>query len=101
MAGIIFGNVVQPQSRPLGNSLLFFALFGLGTPVLMGRLVRSRSRLVERLREQTDQLRVEREARGVPAAPADRPDRAPPPQEAGTSRGRGLLRQGANAQAPA
>src|SRR6266851_4181716 len=101
MAGIIFGNVVQPQSRPLGNSLLFFALFGLGTPVLMGRLVRSRSRLVERLREQTDQLRVEREARVVQAALADRLDVAHHLNEVVTRCVRALLAQVAIAEAQA
>jgi MYXO-CTERM domain-containing protein len=99
MAGTIFGNVVQPQSRPLGNSLLFFALFGLGTPVLMGRLVRGRSRLVERLREQTDQLRVEREARVVQAALADRLDVAHHLNEVVTRCVRALLAQVAIAEA--
>ena len=73
LAGIAALNLLDPQpGRSLANSLLFIGLFVYGGPMLIGRIVRARSQLVGRLREQSEQLRVEREVTAAMAAAADR-----------------------------
>jgi signal transduction histidine kinase len=57
---------------PLLNGLVWYGIFKTGAPILMGRLVRSRSQLVGRLGQQRTALLVEREAAARQAVTAER-----------------------------
>src|SRR6202521_3783662 len=57
---------------PLLNGLVWYGIFRTGAPVLIGRLVRSRSRLVGRLVQQQTALLAERDARARQAVTAER-----------------------------
>jgi signal transduction histidine kinase len=57
---------------PVLSGLLWYAVFITGAPVLMGRLVRTRSQLVRRLALQRTALLTEREARATQAVTAER-----------------------------
>jgi signal transduction histidine kinase len=59
---ILVVDLTQPKGEPLTSALPFFAFFVVGAPLLAGRLVRSRTALVTRLREQRDQLEASRTA---------------------------------------
>ena len=54
------------------SGLIWYAIFITGAPVLIGRLVRSRSILVGRLEQQRTALLAEREARATQAVTAER-----------------------------
>ena len=57
---------------PLLNGLVWYAIFKTGAPILVGRLVRSRSQLVGRLGQQRTALLAEREAAARQAVTAER-----------------------------
>jgi len=61
----------KPLVPPL-NGLAWYLIFVTGTPVFIGRLVRSRSRLVERLEQQRTALVAERDAGARQAVMAER-----------------------------
>jgi signal transduction histidine kinase len=57
---------------PLVGALFWYVVFVTGIPILLGRLVRARTRLVTRLQEQRGALLAEREARATEAVTAER-----------------------------
>jgi len=54
------------------GAVAYFALFEVGAPIVVGLLVRSRSRLVARLRTRTAELQVERQLAAATAQTAER-----------------------------
>ena len=54
-------DVLQPQDHPLASAIAFAVLFVVVVPTVAGRLVRGRTRLVERLRGQAAELEAHRE----------------------------------------
>jgi signal transduction histidine kinase len=67
-------DTLDPGTHSLVSALPFFALFVVGAPIVVGRIIRSRTRLVDRLRRRTAQLRVEREAAAAAALAVERLD---------------------------
>jgi signal transduction histidine kinase len=59
-------------SRDLPGAVVFIAVFMVSAPIAVGRLVRSRSRLVARLRTRTAELQVERQLAAATAQAAER-----------------------------
>jgi signal transduction histidine kinase len=55
-------NLLDPANNSLVGGLAFTAVFLVGTPLLAGRLLRDRSRLVAQLRQQESLLHAERKA---------------------------------------
>ncbi len=66
-------NLLLPKPPvPLLSGLLWYLIFVTGVPVIIGRLVRSRSRLVARLEQQKSALVAERDAGARQAVTAER-----------------------------
>ena len=63
---------VRPGPYPLLDSVAYFAIFEVGAPAVVGRLVRIRGHLVARLREQTAELQLEREEAATSARASER-----------------------------
>ncbi|HEX9030206.1 MAG TPA: histidine kinase [Streptosporangiaceae bacterium] len=56
---VVVVDTVPPGSRSVPGALLFFAVFIVAAPVLAGRLVRARHRMIGRLEEQRRQIEAE------------------------------------------
>lgn len=65
-------DVSEPTSNTIPGALLFFGVFIVGVPAFAGRLIRARSSLVSRLREQERSLESERAAHAGAALALER-----------------------------
>lgn len=65
-------DISEPTSNSIPGALLFFGVFIVGLPAIAGRLIRGRSSLVRRLREQERSLETERAAHAGEALALER-----------------------------
>ncbi len=69
---VAFIDSLHPGPYPLPDAVAYFAVFEVGFPVVVGRLVRNRARLVQRLRMRRATLELERQLAAEAARSSER-----------------------------
>jgi signal transduction histidine kinase len=69
---VVAADLLQPADESLGSALPFVIVFVAAAPIAAGRVVRGRSRMVQRLREQTAQIQAAHQMQVEAAAAAER-----------------------------